>query len=152
MSVGEVEQKIADRFHDLFHSSWARAVDGLVTMLISFWLYAAAWANKNSLTHIPRPLTWWQDQLAQVGIHYPHWLGTVTDWHTPHDGGGVLLALAIGAVGATAGTRLSGSPGFSILALLALILSTQWFGPGRTAEGRQPAPGARSTVSRIGTQ
>jgi hypothetical protein len=30
MGVGEVEQKIADRLRDLFHSSWAPAVDSSV--------------------------------------------------------------------------------------------------------------------------
>ena len=37
MAAGEGEQKIADRFHDLFHSSWARAAGALVTMSISIW-------------------------------------------------------------------------------------------------------------------
>jgi hypothetical protein len=134
MSVGEVEQKIADRFHDLFHSSWARAAGSLVTMLISIWLYVAAWENRHSPGRLPRPLTWWRVQLAQVGIHYPHWLNTVTDWHAPHGGSVVLLALAVGAVGATAGAGRSGAPGFNILALLALTLNAQWFGLGRTIE------------------
>jgi hypothetical protein len=134
MSVGEVEQKIADRFHDLFHSSWARAVGSLITMLISIWLYAVAWGDRRSPGRIPGPLTWWRVQLAQVGIHYPRWLNTVTGWHAPHDGSVVLLALAAGAIGATAGTRQSGAPGFSILALLALTLNTQWFGLVRTIE------------------
>jgi hypothetical protein len=132
VSVGEIEQKIADRFHDLFHSSWARAADSLIVMLISIWLYIVAWEYIYSSVHIPGPLTWWRVQLAQVGIHYPHWLNAVADWHSPHDGSVVLLLLAAGAVGATAGARQSGAPGFSILALLALTLSTQWFGLGRT--------------------
>ena len=139
MRVAELEQKIADRFRELFHCSWAGAVNSLVTMLISIWIYASIWENRHSLNNIPpylhhisRPLTWWQVQLAQVGIHYPHWLANVTDWHAPHDGSVVLFALVVGAIGATTGMRRSGAPGFSIVALLALVLSAQWFGLGRT--------------------
>lgn len=131
MSLDEVEQKIADRFRDLFHSSWARAVDSVVTTFTGIWLYASTWQHRSSL-RIPGPLTWWRIQLAQVGIHYPHWFDTVTAWHAPHNGGVVLLTLVAGAVGAAAGMRQSGAPGFSILAFLALILSAQWFGLGRT--------------------
>jgi hypothetical protein len=134
MSVGEIEQKIADRFHDLFRSSWARAANSVTTMLISIWLCATAWENINFTGHVPGPLSWWRVQLAQVGIHYPHWLDTVTDWHAPHEGSVLLLALAVGAVGAAAGWCKSGAPGFSILALLALSLSTQWFGLRRAME------------------
>ena len=142
MSVAEVEQKIADRFRELFHSSWARAAASLVAVPISIWIYATIWTNIetrnpliNPLNPMPRPLTWWRGQLSQVGIHYPHWLDTVTEWHAPHNSGGVVLvALAIGALGATVGVRRSGAPGFYILAFLAFILSAQWFGPGRTIE------------------
>ncbi len=135
MSVSEFEQKVADRFRDLFHSSWARAVDCLVVTLISIWLYAACWAGRNDswpLDDAPRPLTWWRAQLVQTGIHYPRWLASIADWHAPRDGGAVLLVLLIGAVGAATGIRRSGAPGFSIVALVALTLSTQWFGLGRT--------------------
>ena len=131
MSVGEIEQKVADRFQELFHSSWARATDSLITMLISIWLYAAIWENKNFPSQTPRPLSWWRAQLAQAGIHYPRWLDIVTNWHAPHEGNVVLLALAVGAVSSAVGIRQSGAPGFTILALLALTLGTQWFGLGR---------------------
>lgn len=137
MLFNQLEQKFSDRFRDLFQSGWAGAADSLVTILISIWLYASAWAyiyspSRKVQSSWPRlgPLAWWRTQLAQVGIHFPHWLGAITDWHTL-DGRVVLLALTLGAIGATIGLRRSNAPGFSIIALLALTLNAQWFGLGR---------------------
>lgn len=132
MSAGDVEQKVADRFRELFHSSWASAVDAAVIALISIWLYLGA--ARASFHHVPTPLplTWWRTQLAQLGIHYPRWLDSIAGWHARHDAGAVLLALVIAAVGATTGARRSTAPGFRMLALLILLLSSQWFGLGRT--------------------
>lgn len=122
----QIDQKVHDRFHELFHSSWAGAASFLVATLIGIWVWGALLAAR--FNHMARPLTWWRLELAQRGVHYPHWLDAIANWHAPHGDGTVLWALITVALSAIAGMHQKGAPGFGILAWLALTLSTQWFG------------------------
>lgn len=134
MSFGDVEQKTADRFRDLFNVAWARGAAGVFVYLTSLWVVGGAVPAIRAHTPavVPRPLTWWRYELRQMGVEYPRWLANVTSWHAPVHAQVILIGLCAAAVAASLASRRLRAPGYELGGLLALVLSAQWFGAGRT--------------------
>lgn len=133
VSLGDIEQRTADRFRDLFNVAWARGISALVVYSTTLWVVTGvgpALRRKHPIT--PRPLTWWQDQLGQMEVHYPQWLCAVTSWHTSSHASAVLAGLCACALAASLASRRMNAPGYELGGLLALTLSAQWFGLMRT--------------------
>lgn len=133
VSFSDFEQKAADRFRDLFNVAWARGVAALAVSLTTLWVVAGIGPTlREKHPVIPRPLTWWQDQLAQMGVQYPHWLRVVASWHAPSHASAVLGGLCACALAASLAAGRVNAPGYELGGLLSLTLSAQWFGLGRT--------------------
>ncbi|UQX88254.1 hypothetical protein M6D93_18495 [Jatrophihabitans telluris] len=134
MGASELDDKFGDRVQDLFNTTWAKAVAGTILFMVSVWLWGAGYTyvHHNGTQPMVRPLIWWQDQLAQLGIRYPRWLQSVTDWQAPNRGSAVLLVLVVAALAMSVAASSIQAPGYRLVGVLALVLGAQWFGLART--------------------